>query len=448
MSPGAITATVCAACPPEQDSEVTEVCRQQKVMKAFGRYSSAEGSVKWVQQWEAQVVQAVTGLVAERDATRARILCIEGGSDCGEQMAAQQNIVSMIRKELGDAAFPIRTEWIPVDDFWAEFGRGGAPERVPEQVVGHGGQNSETPAVQKCGTQETSGARERTPSVLRLRKASLTTIWVCDECQAYFDTKQTLVEHQQAESHWGPATIEDNGRTYIRDTDLAALEAGDAVIEDTSPGSKGDKAAAPIAISADANDDGCVVYDLSPRTQRKTWSQKPQHPNASEAPASEFAPAPRVAPAPQASAAPLASAQAAKSGQKSPMRMRKQASRTTLPEGDSSNKSATAAGNQAATGPQAQATGARRPAVSFDAPEPSSPAGQRGRNQDGASQMRSRSTGDQLPGTRSQNLSASMSTPLLFYPELDPNSWPALGASVNQGLRQRSLSAPRNKRRP
>mmetsp|Transcript_96708 Transcript_96708/g.167854 ORF Transcript_96708/g.167854 Transcript_96708/m.167854 type:complete len:528 (-) Transcript_96708:34-1617(-) len=480
-----LSAVVCAACPPEEEAEVTDVCRQQKVMKAFGRYTSGRGIQNWVQQWEAQVVQAVAGLVAERDATRARIVCIEGGPDCGEQMAAQQHIVSMIRKELSDASFPIRVEWMPIADFWAEFGRGSAPAMSS---------TSESPEAKR-------GARERTPSVLRLRKESLTAIWVCEECQAYFDTKQNLVDHQQSESHWGPL-CEDNGRHLIRESDFEALEAGDVVIadpaEDAEPAGSNPALAVPPIKLADANDDGCVVFNLSsPRSvgdeeEKKVQPQKPQQVDAKAAPmtckvadppkanAGPFAPKPRAEPS--APSAPPAPAAQGRPPEAVP-RLRKQSSRTSFPkakqapqvafskelrtagstpgtprntEAAPSNKAAMSAGEEAAARPQAPQTPASaatrnsRPAVSFESPAQSctSPV-QRGRNANGVSQARCRSAGglQQMDGTRSQNLHASTSTPLLFNPELDPRSWPALGAAITRGPRQRSLSVPRQKRR-
>lgn len=422
-----VPAVVCAACPPEHEVQVSDVCRQQKVMKAFGRYTSDAGMQNWVQQWQAQVVQAVAGLVAERDATRARILCIEGGPDCGQQMAAQQHIVSMIRKELSDASFPIRVEWMPIADFWVEFGM--SADRVC---------SSTSSPLDTSNYEAKRGARERTPSVLRLRKESLTAIWVCEECQAYFDTKQNLVDHQQSESHWGPL-CEDNGRHLIRESDFEALEAGDVVIADAVEEAEtaGCNAALPVPPIklADANDDGCVVFNLDSPRQEKDKAAPMTHKAVADPSKAKLIP--RVA---------LGKGIGKTGGmnaEKGPT------PRTPREAGQDADKRA-----QAPQTPPSAATRNSRPMVSFEPtprPNRASPV-RRGRNQNSENQARCRSaSGLQQPdgasGTRSQNSHASTSTSVEFNPDLDPRSWPSLGAAIARGPRPRSLSVPRQKRR-
>lgn len=101
-------------------------CRHHKVMKAFAGPSQATSEAGWLAQWEAQVLTAVVGLVEERNSARARIVCIDGGDHCAQQMGAQAHLVLAIRAALGMPQFPLRLEWIPFEDFLEEFGGPGA----------------------------------------------------------------------------------------------------------------------------------------------------------------------------------------------------------------------------------------------------------------------------------------------------------------------------------
>lgn len=157
-------AIVCASCPTEHQNEASLICRQQKIMRAFGQSGS------WcVEQWENQVLIAVVGLVEERDAERVRILCIEDAEHCEEQMAAQKRLIQSIRSGLGDPSFPIRVEWMPFVEFQLEFAAGcGSISTSSAQSKAN---SVESPAAQHASA--ASGVTAR-PAHARVRSHSRT----------------------------------------------------------------------------------------------------------------------------------------------------------------------------------------------------------------------------------------------------------------------------------
>jgi len=167
-------ALVCAACPAEHQQEVSKLCRQHKISKVF--QNNEDSTSKWcVAQWAFGVQMAVVALVEERGAARARLICIEGGSAdiAADQMVAQQNLVTAIRKSLGQDGFPIRIEWTPLGDFWKEFGNPGVacPRNSSETTltrseVGGACSDAPTPAIPTVGGRH--GAVVSSDSQLRI----------------------------------------------------------------------------------------------------------------------------------------------------------------------------------------------------------------------------------------------------------------------------------------
>jgi len=108
--------SICAACPADNQDEVTQVCKRWKITKAFSQAIDAGASFS-AKHWLSQVALAVAWLVEERCATRANIVCIEGGRWCGLQMGQQEVLCQAVRAELKSADFPIRVKWMPIQDF-------------------------------------------------------------------------------------------------------------------------------------------------------------------------------------------------------------------------------------------------------------------------------------------------------------------------------------------
>eukprot|EP00450_Noctiluca_scintillans_P011843 CAMPEP_0194492638 /NCGR_PEP_ID=MMETSP0253-20130528/11126_1 /TAXON_ID=2966 /ORGANISM="Noctiluca scintillans" /LENGTH=319 /DNA_ID=CAMNT_0039333531 /DNA_START=111 /DNA_END=1069 /DNA_ORIENTATION=- len=108
--------SICAACPADNQDEVTQVCKRWKITKAFSQAIDAGANFS-AKHWLSQVALAVAWLVEERCATRANIVCIEGGRWCGHQMGQQEVLCQAVRAELKSADFPIRVKWMPIQDF-------------------------------------------------------------------------------------------------------------------------------------------------------------------------------------------------------------------------------------------------------------------------------------------------------------------------------------------
>merc|ERR1719422_1191699 len=108
---------ICASCPEGWEEEVSSICRQHKIARAFGMQTAA------------------VGLVEERGATRARLVCVDGSLHAQEQLIAQHQLLLAIRATLGKPSFPIRVEWLPLNDFRQEFGKGCEPAQTATGVV-------------------------------------------------------------------------------------------------------------------------------------------------------------------------------------------------------------------------------------------------------------------------------------------------------------------------
>jgi len=133
-------AVICASCPKDQQSQVAEICKHNKIMKAFG--GNVTSGADWLRQWEGQVVMAAVGLVQERDAKKARLIFIAGAERCQEQMSSQQRLISTICTELENPSFPIRMDWMPIEDLLVAFqsgkanaGGSAAAARVPASTL-------------------------------------------------------------------------------------------------------------------------------------------------------------------------------------------------------------------------------------------------------------------------------------------------------------------------
>jgi len=150
---GTHEAVICASCPTHCQMEVTKLCRERKVMKAF---SIGESGIQSIDQWHAQVTMAVVGLVEEREAKQARVLCIrEDGPGrvagipelCADSAIVKKSLVQAICQELNDATFPVHIESPTLDEFKASFG---SSPSSPSKPVGLGETGSPVKASHAC----------------------------------------------------------------------------------------------------------------------------------------------------------------------------------------------------------------------------------------------------------------------------------------------------------
>lgn len=280
-------AVVLAACPREHHAALTQICKQQKIMRAFSTIGSTLGK-GWVAQWESHVLMAVVGLVEERGAHQARIVCVDGGENCVEQMAAQHHLVQAVQAALGNASFPVQCVWMSFEAFCAEFdGRALAGDTdagpVPTSIGGSGasakkgagrGSKGFDPRRRSGGP---GGSSLRSPRLDRFdvpaRRATqrcnsagggneqLVVAWVCCECKAYFETHEKLVDHQQHAGHWNP-TLDHCGRTFVTASEFRDHKA----VSGPALGADGDGAAeerADVAGADAALGESCQVFDMS-----------------------------------------------------------------------------------------------------------------------------------------------------------------------------------------
>lgn len=174
----ACEAVICASCPEGHEEEVSSICRQQKIARAFGP-QVASGPGSWsAAEWAFGVQMVVMGLVEEREAGRARLLCVEGSVHAQEQLVAQHRLLMSIRTALGQPAFPIRVEWLPLDDFKQEFGSAKAIPQAGAFAVASGAlevpsvPNGAASALGSSSTVEQGGSARGTRSRPRGSRSS------------------------------------------------------------------------------------------------------------------------------------------------------------------------------------------------------------------------------------------------------------------------------------
>jgi len=232
-------------------------------------------------QWEAQVLMATVGLVEERDAQSARILCL-GGLDIPRY--TKDRLTQSIRAALGNPGFPITVECMSMMDFRSKFrgisvrsgwsdGKGKSKGYSGDAGKGHAGvdtapngypdssfsRDSAGKGKSKAGegyiawdmmsaqqsngkqryqslqptgaNQRSSQSRRRGHSVrpakrnqsVQPQRDEMLVVWVCGECCAYFDSYELLADHQQSEGHWN-ATLADCGRRFVSKEELSSLK--------------------------------------------------------------------------------------------------------------------------------------------------------------------------------------------------------------------------------
>lgn len=285
-------AIICARCPREHQSEVSQICKAKKIMKAFTAASFD------IVQWESQVLMATVGLVEERDAKFARILCIEDAEVNGP---SHNRLVQAIRAALAVPDFSVFIETVDMTSFRKEFGMdfsGDVKGRRLSNGKGWSLDNEESAnsanskgaysfdnvssfTITSSGKGRGNGkgftARNRSPSVKHTQQSKrshsmrpskrnhsdqedLVVVWVCGECSALFETHELLADHQQSESHWN-ATLADCGRRFVSKAELESLsiirtsERTDPKIVDSAPV-------------------GCEVFDLGEEAPSRLQSKE------------------------------------------------------------------------------------------------------------------------------------------------------------------------------
>ena len=120
ISKMSIEAIVCASCPEHLQGDVTAICKDYGIQKAFGKPGDMIDSLKgkdWVPKWQAKVVMAVVTKAQTLNLNRAKIICIMGGKNCDEEMAQQPALVRAIKKEIDDPGFMVKVEWMEFSEF-------------------------------------------------------------------------------------------------------------------------------------------------------------------------------------------------------------------------------------------------------------------------------------------------------------------------------------------
>mmetsp|Transcript_7341 Transcript_7341/g.19744 ORF Transcript_7341/g.19744 Transcript_7341/m.19744 type:complete len:509 (+) Transcript_7341:127-1653(+) len=117
-------AMVCASCPEAFHDRAYELCKQHGIQKAFGKAGDMVNSLSgrdWIPKWEAKVVMATVTKAQTIGAKKALIICIAGGKNCDAEMARQPDLVRAIKKEMEDAQFRVRVEWIEIQEFLERY---------------------------------------------------------------------------------------------------------------------------------------------------------------------------------------------------------------------------------------------------------------------------------------------------------------------------------------
>jgi hypothetical protein len=118
---------VCASCPNIYQDEVSDVCRNLGIQKAYGRAGDMLDSLsgnEWLGKWEAKVVMATVTMANTLKAQKARIICISGGTHCDLEMAQQPKIVRAIKQEMVNDEFIVKVEWIDIRQFREDYAAG------------------------------------------------------------------------------------------------------------------------------------------------------------------------------------------------------------------------------------------------------------------------------------------------------------------------------------
>jgi hypothetical protein len=118
---------VCASCPDAYQDEVSNVCRNLGMQKAYGRAGDMLDSLSgkdWLGKWEAKVVMATVTKAHTLDARKARIVCISGGPHCDLEVAQQPRLVRAIKKEMDNEDFIVKVEWMEMRQFREDYAAG------------------------------------------------------------------------------------------------------------------------------------------------------------------------------------------------------------------------------------------------------------------------------------------------------------------------------------
>ncbi|CAE8648488.1 unnamed protein product [Polarella glacialis] len=129
-------AKICASCPEALHDEVSQLCRQHGIQKAFGKAGDMVNSLSgkdWIPKWEAKVVMATVTKAQTLGASKALILCIAGGNHCDAEMARQPTLVRAIKAEMEDPAFRVRVEWLEIAEFVERYGQQPQQQRQQRQ---------------------------------------------------------------------------------------------------------------------------------------------------------------------------------------------------------------------------------------------------------------------------------------------------------------------------
>ena len=124
---GKVEVFICASCPKNYQDEVSHVCRNLGIQKAYGRPGDMVDSLSgkdWVGKWEAKVVMATVTKAHTLKARKARIICISGGPHCDLEIAQQPRIVRAIKQEMSDEDFIVKVEWIEIRQFREDYAAG------------------------------------------------------------------------------------------------------------------------------------------------------------------------------------------------------------------------------------------------------------------------------------------------------------------------------------
>lgn len=280
-SNGEALALVCASCPNEYQDEVSMVCKNLGIQKAFGRAGDMLDTLsgkEWLGKWEAKVVMAVVTKAHTLKTRRARIICVSGGPHCDLEVAQQPKLVRAIKLEAGDEAFSVKVEWMEISEFREDYsagydsvvrntmalakkanGNAGAAKHVGKQPVGQdtkvvkqpsknvdgkqaGGEGKGKPAKKTSGDaadhaadskEARGGANQQGGAVTTNQpgQGPQGKSWGCKQCGKQFPANPALVQHQSSTGHAGITT--GMPRADAKRPPLAKAEPPPAEVHDT-----------------------------------------------------------------------------------------------------------------------------------------------------------------------------------------------------------------------